>query len=62
MALGKRRNELRMNRNVRGVLSFYTDSFLDKNMYVCLALANVFYALCDLRGGNAGDIVLVKGA
>lgn len=45
MALGKRRNELRMNREVRRVLTLYSDSFLDKNMYVCLALTNVFYAL-----------------
>ena len=45
LALGKRRNELRMSLNTREVLNFYTESFLDKNMYVCLALANVFYAL-----------------
>lgn len=45
LALGKRRNEFRMSLNTRTVLNFYTDSFLDKNMYVCLALANVFYAL-----------------
>lgn len=45
LALGKRRNELRMSINTREVLNFYSESFLDKNMYVCLALANVFYAL-----------------
>ena len=45
LALGKRRNELRMSLNAREVLNFYPESFLDKNMYVCLALANVFYAL-----------------
>ena len=45
LALGKRRNELKLNKDTRKVLDFYPDSFLDKNMYVCLALANVFYAL-----------------
>ena len=45
LALGKRRNELRMSSNTRKVLTLYPESFLDKNMYVCLALANVFYAL-----------------
>ena len=45
LALGKRRNELRLNKDTREVLGFYPESFLDKNMYVSLALANVFYAL-----------------
>ena len=45
MGLGKRRNELKRHTETRKVLRFYTDSFLDKNMYVCVALANVFYAL-----------------
>lgn len=48
MALGKRRNEiekLKISGNTRPVLKHYTINFLDKNMYVCVALANVFYAL-----------------
>lgn len=45
MGLGKRRNELRAKTDTRAVLKFYTEEFLDKNMYVCVALANVFYAL-----------------
>lgn len=45
MGLGKRRNELRIHTDTRDVLKYYTDSFLDKNMYVCVALADVFYAL-----------------
>lgn len=45
LALGKRRNELRMNKSTRKVLNLYTESFLDKNMYVFLTLADVFYAL-----------------
>ena len=49
MSLGKRRNEiLKFGENagkVRKVLQFYSAGFLDKNMYVCLSLTNVFYAL-----------------
>ena len=46
-ALGKRRNELKQNTNAntRPVLRFYSYEFLDKNMYMCLSLTNVFYAL-----------------
>lgn len=46
-ALGKRRNELRriQSGQTRAVLQHYTEGFLDKNMYLCLALCNVFYAL-----------------
>ena len=49
LGLGKRRNEIRVNNpdggETRKVLSFYNYAFLDKNMYMCMALANVFYAL-----------------
>lgn len=45
MGLGKRRNELLEQGDTREVLKQYTPSFLDKNMYVCVALADVFYAL-----------------
>lgn len=46
-ALGKRRNELKQvgDAESRYVLKFYPISFLDKNMNMCLTLANVFYAL-----------------
>jgi len=49
-ALGKRRNELKQtgNSETRQVLQSYPVSFLDKNMYMCLALANVFYALWSM--------------
>lgn len=45
--LGKRRNEIRAVSDCqsRTVLQFYTNDFLDKNMYVCMALGIVFYAL-----------------
>lgn len=49
LGLGKRRNELlKMGVNageVRGVLKYYNHSFLDKNMYMLLSAAIVFYAL-----------------
>lgn len=49
-ALGKRRNELKYIRNVetRQVLRGYPLNFLDKNMGMCLTLANVFYALWSM--------------
>lgn len=46
LGLGKRRNELIKTKNeTRKVLKFYNKEFLDKNMYSCLTLAIVFYAL-----------------
>lgn len=47
LGLGKRRNELQKRRegDTRKVLRYYTRDFLDKNMYMCLALLNTFYAL-----------------
>ena len=46
LGFGKRRNEILKNGNKsRKVLSLYNREFLDKNMYVCLALAIVSYSL-----------------
>ena len=46
MGLGKRRGELLTNgAKSRKVNELYTHDFLDKNMYVCLALTLVFYSL-----------------
>ena len=46
LALGKRRNELkRQNSTSRKVLQYYNQDFLDKNMYMCLALTIGFYSL-----------------
>lgn len=46
MGLGKRRNEIMKQGNKsREVLKRYNKEFLDKNMYVCLSLSIVFYAL-----------------
>lgn len=49
-ALGKRRNELKhvSTGETRQVLKSYPVSFLDKNMGMCLTLANAFYALWSL--------------
>jgi len=49
-ALGKRRNELKQIREgeTRQVLKSYPIGFLDKNMGMCLTLANVFYALWSM--------------
>lgn len=49
-ALGKRRNELKRveNGETRKVLQLYSADFLDKNMYMCLGLVNVFYALWSM--------------
>ena len=50
LALGKRRNELKRlgGDDTRAVLRHYSMDFLDKNMYMCLALANAFYALWSM--------------
>ena len=55
-SLGKRRNELQKKKNgdTRKVLKYYTRDFLDKNMYMCLALLNTFYALWCKDITNAG--------
>lgn len=46
LGLGKRRNEIKKaGSNSREVLKYYNEAFLDKNMYMCLSLTIVFYAL-----------------
>lgn len=46
LGLGKRRNELIKQKAIsRKVLKYYNHNFLDKNMYMCLALTIVFYSL-----------------
>lgn len=46
LVLGKRRNEIiKTDKNARKVLKYYNKEFLDKNMYMCLAMAIVFYSL-----------------
>lgn len=45
MGLGKRRGELIGQTSRRFVLKYYSESFLDKNLYMCVALAVMFYSL-----------------
>ena len=45
-SLGKRRNEIiRITNNTREVLKYYSKDFLDKSMYMFLAVGIVFYSL-----------------
>ena len=52
MGLGKRRNELKKQTKTRDVLKYYNVNFLDKDMYVCVALSIVFYSLWTLEMPN----------
>ncbi len=46
MGLGKRKNELKQNGSKnRKVLKDYNESFLNNNMYTCMAIGIVFYSL-----------------
>ena len=45
LGLGKRRGELVSGGKGRKVLAYYSEQFLGYNMYMCLALAVMFYAL-----------------
>ncbi len=46
LGLGKRRNEIiKVGKDSRKVLNYYNESFLDKNMYMFLAITIVFYSL-----------------
>lgn len=53
LSLGKRRGELLKNPdNPRPVLRYYSRDFLEKNMYMSVALAIVFYALWTVDASN----------
>ena len=45
LGLGKRRNEIDKSKDSRKVLKQYNRACLDKNMYMCLSLTIMFYAL-----------------
>lgn len=48
--LGKRRNELAgSGGKTRKVLQYYNNNFLDKNMYMCVALEIMFYSLWTIE-------------
>lgn len=53
MGLGKRRNEImKSGSKSRSVLNYYSKEFLDKNMYMCLSIAIVFYSLWTVSMNN----------
>ena len=57
MGLGKRRNEIRREQDdTRNVLKRYTFEFLNSNMYLCLALAIVFYSLWTIDADTIARI------
>lgn len=64
LGLGKRRNELvrEKGNGTRKVLLKYNKEFLDKNMYMCLALTIVFYSLwCEnMSKGNNSSLILLS--
>jgi 4-hydroxybenzoate polyprenyltransferase len=63
LGLGKRRGErLGGQAQSRAVLKYYSEGFLDKNMYLCVALGVMFYALWtvdDLTVRRVGGEALV---
>lgn len=63
LGLGKRRNELKKISNSnrgesRAVLQHYTYSFLDKNMYLCMALTIMFYSLWCADYTEKGNMLI----
>lgn len=59
MGFGKRRNELRQESSeTRTVNKFYGSEFLDKVIYICLALCLAFYSLWAVNFTVVGDLYL----
>ena len=53
LGLGKRRNEiLKSGNKSRKVLKYYTENYLDKNMYMSLTLGIIFYSLWTIDNTN----------
>lgn len=52
MGIGKRREEKKRIESTREVLKYYSYSFLDKQMYVCITLSDVFYALWAMEASG----------
>lgn len=60
LGFGKRRNEIKTEgTDKRVVLKHYTYDFLDKNMYMCLSLAIVFYSLWTIDATNKNSSILI---
>lgn len=45
LGLGKRRNEIKLGKETRAVLKFYTYEYLDKMMYMFTGMGMIFYSL-----------------
>lgn len=60
LVIGKRRNEINSTKGeTRKVLKYYTKNFLDKNMYMCLSLAIVFYSLWTTDGSSTNSLLIL---
>jgi 4-hydroxybenzoate polyprenyltransferase len=60
LGIGKRRNEIKSGFAVRSVLNKYTDTFLDKMMYLCLTCMIIFYALwCQKMSVQTGSSLIL---
>ncbi len=57
LGLGKRRNELKLGGDTRAVLKYYTYEFLDKMMYMFMAIAIVFYSLWSNAQGYSDKVI-----
>lgn len=59
LVIGKRRNEINNSKGeTRKVLKYYTKDFLDKNMYMCLSLAIVFYSLWTMDYSSTNSLLV----
>lgn len=58
MGLGKRRNEIyrQKGRETRAVLRFYSDTYLNDMMHMCLSIAVVFYSLWSANISNHSNV------
>lgn len=56
LGLGKRHGEIKSgSAHTRSVNQYYTKDFLDKNMFVCLTLSIVFYALWTIEASETHE-------
>jgi len=59
LSLGKRRNEIIANGSkTRKVNKYYTEAFLDKNMYVCLGLTLMYYSLWSVDPSQKHKLIV----
>lgn len=58
LGLGKRKKELLTNNNVRGVLKYYNEQYLNNYMNIFLALTIAFYSLWTMEQGS--ELILLS--